>query len=176
MFKIDHRKLNTIAEELQSRRLKLALTESMTGGFMSSVWSLQTEAGDYLMGNLVCFNEAVKVDVLGVPQELIAQFTAESMEVTEAMLFGLKKLFKAEVYCAITGLAYQGKDKHPTAEPGDVFLVVSFGNKILQRKLKFHARNAGDIYIQSFNASMEMIGELLGLNSDPSARDRDGCS
>ncbi|MEI5984241.1 MULTISPECIES: CinA family protein [Sphingobacterium] len=176
MFKIDHGKLNTIAEELQARKLKLALTESMTGGFMSSVWSLQTEAGDYLMGNLVCFNIAVKVDVLGVPQELIDQFTAESMEVTEAMLVGLKKLFKADVYCAITGLAYQGKEKHPTAEPGDVFLAVSFENKLLQRKLKFHARNAGDIYIQSFNAGMEMIGELLGLNSDPTTCNRDSGS
>ncbi|VTP96191.1 Uncharacterised protein [Sphingobacterium daejeonense] len=41
--------------------------KSMPAGFFTSIWSLQTEAGNYLQGSIVCYAEDVKINVLNVP-------------------------------------------------------------------------------------------------------------
>lgn len=161
MAEIDFDKLNELAEQIQREGWKLALAESMTAGFLSSVWSLQTEAGTYLKGAVTAFDEEVKQHVLGVSPDLINLYTAESIEVTLAMLTGLRQLFPSDIQIAITGLAYEGKEKHPTAQVGDVFLAVALHEECISRQYHFEGQNAAAIYIQAFNASLYLLEEQL---------------
>ncbi|MGV6943425.1 CinA family protein [Sphingobacterium kyonggiense] len=163
MSQINHIQLNELGNQLQERGLSLAFVESMTAGFMSSVWSLQVDAGKCLKGGIVCFHESVKTDLLKVPTTLIKQYTAESMEVTMAMLAGLKKLIDADIYFSITGRAYEGEEPNPHAVEGEVFLICSCEEHILQQRLYIAANNAADIYIETFNASLNILEELLHL-------------
>lgn len=157
---INHRQLNNLAAYLCENNYRLALAESMSAGFFSSVWSLQCDSGDYFQGGVVCFGEAVKTGLLGVPSSLIRLFSAESIEVTESMVRGLKKQIDADLYLGITGVAYQGV-KPQVSDPGDVFLVIEFQQRIYHKILRVSTGNAGRVYIRAFNESLDFIEEVL---------------
>lgn len=163
MVRIDHRLLNKVAAELVKRGWTLATVESMTAGFLSSIWSLQVDAGHLLKGGIVCFEESVKTKLLHVPQHIIDTYTAESMEVTKALIPGLKKLIPADVLISLTGVAYEGTKKHPTAEVGDVFIAVDIHGILVSRVYSLPSLNAADTYVKAFNASLALIDELLSI-------------
>jgi len=163
MVRIDHQLLNKVAAELVKRRWTLATVESMTAGFLSSIWSLQVDAGDILKGSIVCFEESVKTQLLRVPQYLIDTYTAESMEVTKALIPGLKKRMPADVHIALTGVAYEGTTKHPTAEVGDVFIAINIHGILVSRVYSLPSRNAADTYVKAFNASLSLLDEFLAI-------------
>lgn len=159
-MKINHRKLNQIATYFCDNDYKLALAESMSAGFFSSIWSLQCDSGQYLQGGIVCFSKHVKENLLEVPESIIQEFSAESIEVTEAMLHGLKKRIQADLYIAITGVAYQGVEAQVSA-PGDVYLVIDFQGKTHRRKVEVKTGNAADVYIRAFNQSLLFLDDVL---------------
>lgn len=158
MMMINEEKLNRIGEYFRSNKLKLSLAESMPAGFFTSIWSLQTEAGDYLEGSVVCFSEKVKIHILKVPKNLLETYSAESMEVTEAMLKGIMDTIPADIHIAITGKAYDVKQTHKNqCETGDVFLSISNKGKIISKKYHFSESNAADVFICAFNACLDLL-------------------
>lgn len=156
-MRIDEKKLNRLGEKISAAGLKMSIVESMTAGFFSTIWSLQTESGSYFKGSIICFDESVKTRLLKVPKELISEFSAESMEVTEAMLKGVSNLIPADIYISITGKAYDDDKKGEPSDAGDVFIVVSFLGKVVSRKFKFQGENAAEVFVLSFNASLDIL-------------------
>ncbi len=164
-MKVDYKRLNSIADFLKRNGLKLALVESMTAGYFSTVWSLQVEAGDFLEGAIVAFSREVKETLLKVPASLIEMYTTESLIVTESMVMKLRELIKADVYVGITGLAYEGDHIHPTAEAGDVFLVLYYNEQTLYIPIKAKYNNAAEVYMSAFNQSLQYMEEFLHNHS-----------
>ncbi len=161
MTTIDHKLLNHLASEIKRRGWRLSLAESMTSGFMTSIWSLQIDSGNYLRGGIVCFEESVKTTLLQVPKELLSTYTAESVEVSLALLQGLNEALPADVRIAVTGLAYEGKEKHPRARVGDVFIAVAVEDAYLARSYALPSAHAANIYIKTFNCSLQMLSSLF---------------
>ncbi|MVZ67655.1 hypothetical protein GQF61_17550 [Sphingobacterium sp. DK4209] len=161
MTAINHKLLNRLGDEISRRGWHLSFAESMTSGFITSVWSLQIDSGNYLLGGIVCFEESVKTSLLLVPEELLSTYTAESIEVSLALLQGLKQVLPAEVRIAVTGLAYEGTDKHPSAKVGDVFIAVAVKDAYLARSYALPSAHAADTYIKTLNCSLEMLASLL---------------
>ncbi len=95
-----------IAELLRGRRIGLA--ESCTGGLLAARLTEQPGASEYLAGGVVTYSDAAKVELLGVPAELIERHGAVSPEVARAMTEGALARFDADVACAITGIAGPG--------------------------------------------------------------------
>ena len=162
---VDYKKLNSIADFLRERGLKLALVESMTAGYFSAVWSLQVHAGDFLEGSIVAFSREVKESLLKVPPSLIETYTTESLIVTERMVTKLRDLIVADVYIGITGLAYGGGDIHPTAEVGDVFLVFYYNQQTLYVPIQAKYRDAAEVYMSAFNQSLQHLEDFLHNHS-----------
>lgn len=160
-MKINEKKLNRLGELISLGGYKLSLAESMPGGFFTSIWSLQTESGDYLEGSIVCYSENVKKEVLGVPGSLIDRFSAESERVTESMLQGLETVIPADIHIAVTGKAFSDSEGSANAVRGDVFLCVSCQNNVISQKFHFSPLNAAHIFISAFNASLDMLESLL---------------
>ncbi|MGO1520137.1 MAG: CinA family protein [Sphingobacterium sp.] len=159
-MEINHHKLDQIGQNLCENGVKLALAESMSAGFFSSIWSLQCDSGHYFQGAIVCFSEQVKKMLLGVPETLINHFSAESIEVTQAMLDGLKRQIDADLYLAVTGIAYKGSEVK-TSSPGDIFLVAEFQGRVYERKIKVKNGNAGEVYIRAFNESLVFLEAVI---------------
>ncbi|GGE24259.1 MULTISPECIES: CinA family protein [Sphingobacterium] len=160
-MKINEKKLNRIGEQIKLKGYKMSLAESMPAGFFTSIWSLQTESGNYLHGSIVCYAEKIKKEVLKVPGSLIDQYSAESKQVTEAMLVGLAKVIPADIHIAVTGKAFSDSEENSNSIRGDVFLCISCKNKVISQKFQYSSRNAAHIFISAFNTSLDILESLL---------------
>jgi nicotinamide-nucleotide amidase len=86
----------------------IATAESCTGGMLSARLTDRAGSSAYVAGGAVCYADAAKVDLLGVPADLIASHGAVSEPVAAAMADGALKRFGADVAVAITGIAGPG--------------------------------------------------------------------
>lgn len=98
-----------IEEELQrffiTEKLKLGVAESCTGGTIASRLTSQPGSSEYFLGSIVSYSNAVKRDVLKVPEEILERYGAVSQETAEAMALGVFKIMDADWSLAVTGIA-----------------------------------------------------------------------
>jgi nicotinamide-nucleotide amidase len=129
-----------LANLLKERGLTIAFAESMSCGLLAHKLGSIAGTSDVLMGSMVCYCEDVKCSALKVNKQLIKKHTAESQIVTDALAKNLKKLIKADIYAAITGLAAEGGSETKTKPVGTVFYSFLYKNK--KYKLKKHFRGS----------------------------------
>ena len=120
--------------DLKDRSLTIALAESMTCGLAAHLLSTCKGTAEVLRGSVVCYHESVKTHLLGVPEETIRRFTAESQEVTNLLAKGLKKRIRADIHAAITGLASAGGSEGPGKPVGTVYYSTLYKGRL--RKLR----------------------------------------
>jgi nicotinamide-nucleotide amidase len=132
------RPVNKLIIALIESEITLALAESMTCGLASHQLSTVKGTSDVLKGSIVCYNEEVKKDLLKVKSSLIKKYTAESPQVTKALCENLKRLIKADLYVAITGLASSGGSETSRKPVGTVFFSVKYKNKFYPLRKYFH--------------------------------------
>ena len=148
-------------KELKKRKLRLAFVESATAGRLCSEFSLVKDAGDFLMGGLVCYDAGLKQDILGVPRDIIKNFTAESEEVTEELARRLPQLISADIHIAITGLTTPGGSETPEKPVGTMFIHMIFQNTSFKERKLFRG-DAEKIVLQTVETVAEMILRALG--------------
>lgn len=122
----------TSLEELAGRLLKmnnrtLAVAESLTGGeICSRLTAIPGISANFYEG-IVCYNRASKMDRLGVPRAVLADYGAVSRETAFAMVKGICKR-PVDIALATTGLA------GPTGDEGKpvglVYIAVGGGDFI----------------------------------------------
>ena len=86
----------------------MAAAESCTGGLVLKLLTDVPGSSAYVEGGVVAYSDQVKVEVLGVPRELIREHGAVSGEVAEAMARGVRNRLGVEVGVAVTGIAGPG--------------------------------------------------------------------
>lgn len=124
--------------ELKEKDLTIALAESVTCGLATHQLNIVKGTSDVLMGSIICYNEKVKSDLLCVRPGIIKKFSAESQEVTNEMVKNLKKIFKADCYAALTGLASPGASQKKGKPVGTIFFSVMYKGKIFEQRKKFN--------------------------------------
>jgi nicotinamide-nucleotide amidase len=112
------------AQLMIAKNMTLAFAESATAGRASAEFSLACNAGKFLRGGFVCYDAALKCDVLKVPKEMLEDYTPESMEVTQAIAYGLTKLIPADIHIGITGLPCPGGSETAEKPVGTMFIAV----------------------------------------------------
>jgi nicotinamide-nucleotide amidase len=96
-----------VAALLRDRR-RIAVAESCTAGLLAARLADPPGASEYLLGGVVAYSNLAKVEMLGVPEELIEAQGAVSPEVAEAMADGVLARFDANLGVGITGIAGPG--------------------------------------------------------------------
>lgn len=114
------------AKILADNDLSIAFIESATAGYLANQFSLTPYSGEVLQGGLVCYDGKIKIDVLGVSQALIDEFTAESMPVTDALAKNAHRLFDANLIVACTGLLTKGGSETPDKPVGTFFYSIYY--------------------------------------------------
>ncbi len=100
--------VNSLQQVLENLRLKkstLALAESCTGGLLSSWITAEPGVSDVYLGSIVSYAYSAKVDLLGVPWEVLSKDGAVSESVALKMAQGVRSKFKADWSVSITGIA-----------------------------------------------------------------------
>jgi nicotinamide-nucleotide amidase len=86
----------------------LAIAESCTGGLAGELVTSEGGASEFFRGSIVAYNDEVKINVLGVKPETIADFGAVSEPAAREMAEGAKRVCGSTVAVAITGIAGPG--------------------------------------------------------------------
>jgi nicotinamide-nucleotide amidase len=89
----------------RQRSLRIATAESCTGGLIAATLAAVPGASAVLERGFVTYSNEAKVDLLGVPAELIQRRGAVSQEVALAMADGALKHSPADIVVAVTGVA-----------------------------------------------------------------------
>ncbi|KKX46836.1 CinA family protein [Sphingobacterium sp. IITKGP-BTPF85] len=69
---IDTTTLDKVGQFLKDNQLKVFIGESMTGGFLGSVLSMQTDSGSYFLGGVTSYATSVKKSLLQVDDHSIS--------------------------------------------------------------------------------------------------------
>lgn len=94
-----------IGRNLRERGWRFAAAESCTGGLLCRKIAAIPGASDYLDRSFVTYSNQSKIDLLGVPEDVLSSRGAVSEEVAVAMAEGARKQARVEVAVGITGIA-----------------------------------------------------------------------
>ena len=97
-----------IGELLQAQGLHLAVAESCTGGLIGHWITNVPGASAYFYGGVIVYANEAKVDQVGVRLETLLKYGAVSAEAVLEMASGVRRVFKAEIGLAVTGIAGPG--------------------------------------------------------------------
>lgn len=112
----------TVVKTFRDRTISLATAESLTGGLLGATITRIPGASKVYLGGTVAYDSRMKTDLLGVPREVIKQYTVVSEQVALAMAVGLQQACHADWVIAVTGVA--GPDAQEGHEPGEVWVCV----------------------------------------------------
>ena len=93
---------------LRNKNLTISFAESITGGNVSGELVKNPDASTVFLGGIVPYSNALKRDILGVSETTLKTVGAVSEPVVREMVFGLKKLTKADICIALSGIAGPG--------------------------------------------------------------------
>ena len=86
----------------------LSAAESCTGGTISALLTSVPGSSAYYFGSVTSYANEIKMNVLGVPEEIIAKYGAVSSECVAAMAEGVRKLTGSDYSVATSGIAGPG--------------------------------------------------------------------
>jgi nicotinamide-nucleotide amidase len=95
----------SIIETCTRAGLTIAVAESCTGGLVAGVLTEISGSSAVVERGFVTYSNDAKIEMLGVPAELIGQFGAVSRECALAMVAGALARSKADLAVSITGIA-----------------------------------------------------------------------
>ncbi|WP_119792559.1 competence/damage-inducible protein A [Flavobacterium anhuiense] len=129
--------IETVIGKLLSKQNKtISTAESCTGGRIASLLSSVPGSSSYFKGSVVSYATEAKVNVLGISQDLINQFSVVSAEVASAMALNVKVLLKTDYALATTGNAGPSKGDSD-AEIGTVFIALATPDGVIVEEFNF---------------------------------------
>ncbi len=150
---------SVVGELLRRAGATLATAESCTGGLVAERVTRVPGSSEYFLGGAVTYSDDLKVQLLGVPRDLVAEHGAVSEAVARAMADGVRQALGSDYGIAITGVAGPGGGSE--AKPvGTVHVAVAGPEDLLHRRVRF----PGDrrrVRWQSSQLALELLRRLL---------------
>ncbi len=86
----------------------VSVAESCTGGGLGSMLTALAGSSDYFLGGVIAYDNSVKINLLGVNPEDLAQYGAVSDTVAQQMAAGVKEKLGTSWGLSVTGIAGPG--------------------------------------------------------------------
>ena len=96
---------SVLGEVLKAKELTLGFAESCTGGSLAAAITSVSGASNYFKGSIVTYATEAKINLLGVPEEIVEAHTVVSAEVAMAMAKGARSQLKTDIAVSVTGAA-----------------------------------------------------------------------
>ena len=101
-------KAEELVKILTEKKMTCATAESCTGGGVGYAITGVSGSSAVFWGGVISYDNSVKRDVLGVPEEVLATKGAVSSECAAAMAEGARRLLKTDLAVSLTGIAGPG--------------------------------------------------------------------
>lgn len=109
VFGVDEERLEeAVGRLLRMQGKTVAVAESCTGGLVAHRITNIPGSSDYFERGVVSYSNRAKVELLGVPLQLIEQHGAVSPEVAVAMAAAVRRLGRTDLGIGLTGIAGPG--------------------------------------------------------------------
>jgi nicotinamide-nucleotide amidase len=97
-----------VGDLLRKNRATVSVAESCTGGMLGERFTMAAGSSDYFVGGFIAYSNEMKVELLGVSPETLAEFGAVSKETAEAMAIGALRRTNSTYALSVTGVAGPG--------------------------------------------------------------------
>ena len=161
VFSVDGRSLEQVVGDLlRVRGWRIGLAESCTGGMMAARLTEVPGSSEYLQGGVVSYGNRAKIELLGVPADLIEEHGAVSEAVAIAMANGARRVLHADVGVGITGIA--GPSGGTPAKPvGLVCLAVVDAVGASHVRTATFAGERAVVRLQATQAALDFVRRIL---------------
>lgn len=124
-----------VGEMLRGQHATVAVAESATGGMLGERFTSVPGSSDYFLGGFITYTDEMKIEMLGVPPEMLKEHGAVSQPVAEAMAQGARRRTGATYALAITGVAGPATGNEPVPV-GTTFIALADAadTQVLQRQ------------------------------------------
>jgi nicotinamide-nucleotide amidase len=158
-----------VAALLRAQGLTVAVAESCTGGLVLGRLTDRPGASAFVHGGIVAYSNDVKVQLAGVPPEVLEAHGAVSQEVAVALADGARERVGADIGIGVTGVAGPGGGT-PEKPVGLVWIALTAadGRRLVRRADQRGTR--ADVRERSTTAAMHLLRRLLlGAADAPAA-------
>ncbi len=137
VYSVDGRGLeHVVGDLLREHKMTIAVAESCTGGLLASRLTDVPGSSDYVDRGVVCYSNASKIDLAGVPEALMLEHGAVSEPVAKAMAEGVRSRAGTRIGIGITGIAGPGGGT-PEKPVGTVAIAVAVDDEVRVRTFQF---------------------------------------
>ena len=148
-----------IGKMLVEKNWTLSTAESCTGGRLASKFTKAPGSSASFKGSAICYATQAKTDILGVPKEIIDEYSVVSAEVARAMAAGAMEKFHTDFSISTTGNA--GPTKGDSDEElGTVFIGIGTPKGITTHKFNF-GNHREKVIGKSVNKAMNLLQESI---------------
>jgi nicotinamide-nucleotide amidase len=161
VYSVDGRALEVVVGDmLRAKQWTISVAESCTGGLLASRLTDVPGSSEYVERGVVCYSNQSKVDLLGVPETVIAEHGAVSEPVALAMAAGIRSRAGTNAGIGITGIAGPGGGS-PAKPVGTVVIgFVTDGGLDRVRTYQFIGGRE-QVKFQATQAAMNMLRLLM---------------
>ncbi len=146
------------ADLLRANESTLAVAETATGGMLASCFTDLAGASKFFAGGVVCYDNEAKMQLLDVPECLLAQHGAASAENAVAMATGAAERMGADFALAVTG--YCGATAGPCHPVGAVYIGLYTPCGVWSKKLSIPGPRS-TIKLRAVNAALDWLRREL---------------
>jgi len=144
---------------LKTKKLKLAVAESCTGGMLGEMITRIPGSSEYFQGGVISYNAMIKEDLLKVSSKVIRKYGEVSKEVAKLMAESVRINCHSNIGVSITGIAGPGGATEKK-KVGLVYMALADGKKtITQKHQLFGSRQL--IRLRSARRALNMLRMYL---------------
>ncbi|PHR93344.1 MAG: damage-inducible protein CinA [Robiginitomaculum sp.] len=103
-----HTKADALIKAAQAKGLTLATAESCTGGWIGKALTEIPGSSAVFLGGLITYSNQSKLELLGIPPEILDFYGAVSEPVAGAMALQTRDMLRADIAVSVTGIAGPG--------------------------------------------------------------------
>jgi len=144
---------------LKTKKLKVAVAESCTGGMMGEMLTRIPGSSEYFQGGVISYNVRVKEGLLKVPSEVIKKYGEVNGQVAELMAEGVRRCCHSDIGISITGIAGPGGATEKK-KVGLVYVALADGKKTINQKHQLFG-NRQLIRLRSARRALNMLRMYL---------------
>jgi nicotinamide-nucleotide amidase len=148
-----------VVEQLRSLEKTVSLAESCTGGLLANSFTNVPGASKVFAGSAVCYANDAKVNLLGIPECLIAQHGAVSAECAAAMATCAIEKFGSDYAISVTG--YAGPGGGTEADPvGTIYLGYASPTGVWSRRVALPG-DRRQVKLRAVNTALDFMRRQL---------------
>lgn len=148
-----------LLNKLSKKNIRLVVAESCTGGLLSGLLTTLPGSSKVFERGFITYSNEAKIEILGVPKDLIDNFGAVSKEVAISMAENALIHSLADVSIAITGIAGPsgGSNEKPV---GKVYLALGIKNQPSKVQEFFFVGSRNNIRMKAIENSIILLNNI----------------